>query len=121
MKKAISWTGFADARFVAAAPTFSQAKQIFWDDLKAMVPSSLVLGRISESNLSISLFNGTTIMVTGLDVPARVEGPPLAHIILDEYGNMKPDVWPEHVRPALSDTEALLISLEYQKDGIIIG
>jgi hypothetical protein len=32
-----------------------------------------------------------------------VEGTPITHICLDEYGNMKSSVWEEHVRPALSD------------------
>jgi hypothetical protein len=38
-----------------------------------------------------------------MDKPERIEGPPLAGIVLDEFGNMKPHTWSAHVRPALAD------------------
>ncbi|MBW7990026.1 MAG: hypothetical protein FVQ84_08435 [Planctomycetes bacterium] len=40
----------------------------------------------------------------GLDEPSRMEGSPVHGIVLDEIDNMKEEVWAEHVRPALSDT-----------------
>ena len=55
-----------------------------------------------ESELSIRLINGATISVVGMDKPDRIEGRPLDGIVLDEFGNMKPNVWSENVRPALS-------------------
>ena len=67
-----------------------------------MVPPHLVVS-ISESNLIISLINGSEIHVLGMDKPERVEGSPWDHGILDEIGNMKEETWGEHVRPALSD------------------
>ena len=98
---AISHTRWSSARFVLAAPTFNQAKRIFWDDIKALSPSGLVID-ISETNLIIKYFNGATITVMGMEKPARIEGPPLDGIGMDEYANMRPEVWPKHVRPALS-------------------
>ncbi len=88
-------------RFVAAAPTHSQAKAIFWDDIRDMVPDDAV-SEVSYGELWIKLVTGTRIWVCGLDRPERVEGPPLDGIVMDEYGNMKEETWPEHVRPALS-------------------
>jgi len=55
-----------------------------------------------ETELTINLVNGAKIMVIGMDKPERIEGKSLDGIILDEYGNMHPNVWPEHVRPMLS-------------------
>ena len=103
VRKALSYTGETETRFIASAPTHSQAKRIYWRDLKLLVPKTL-RSRPSESELTISLVNGAVIVVMGMDVPERVEGSPISHWLGDEYGNMKPQVWPEHVRPALSDT-----------------
>ena len=100
--KAISFTGFSNGRFVAAAPTRPQAKDIFWEDLKAMVPPALIVGRPSETELKIKLWQGAHIQVLGMDAPERIEGPALDGGVFDEYGNMKPRAWSQNIRPALS-------------------
>lgn len=92
-----------DGRYALTAPVHLQAKRIFWRDLKALIPRDMLETRPSESELSIRLINGVEIFVCGLDVPARIEGPPLDGIVLDEYGNMSPRVWTEHVRPMLAE------------------
>jgi hypothetical protein len=101
--RAIAGTSFDIPRFFAAAPTREQAKRIYWADLKAMVPRDLLAGRPSETELTIRLIHGPEIYVVGLDKPERIEGQPWDGGILDEYANMKPSAWPEHVRPALAD------------------
>lgn len=90
-----------DGWFVCAAPTRAQAKQIYWKDLKALIPSSCI-AHISETELSITLVHGPKIQVMGMDKPERIEGTPLDGILLDEFGNMKKDVWLNHIRPGLS-------------------
>jgi len=94
---------FYDAHFFAAAPTRDQAKRIYWADLKALVPKKYLAGRPKETDLIIPLINRVDIQVVGLDKPERIEGSPWDGGILDEYGNMKPEAWRLHVRPALSD------------------
>lgn len=101
VKRALAFTAFPDGWFVAAAPTRDQAKRIFWKDLKALCPASLVM-KVSESDLTITLWNGCVIQVMGLEVPERVEGTPLDGIIIDECATVKPSVWKAHVRPALA-------------------
>ena len=96
--------GTMDGWYVFAAPTRDQAKRIYWDDLKDMIPGYLMMFKPRESDLSIKLWNGAKIQVLGMDVPERVEGPPLDGIILDEYANMKSNLWHANIRPAL-DTE----------------
>ncbi len=100
--EAIRATGWDDPRFFAAAPTRDQAKAIYWNDLKAMSPRTLVTG-VSESHLSINYVNGSSVHVVGMDKPERIEGSPWNGGILDEFGNMKASAWGENVRPALSD------------------
>lgn len=105
-------TQVPDAWFVAGAPVSGQAKRIFWDDIKKLVPPDLILPTsghgsglkafISESDMSIRLRNGAMITVMGLDEASRLEGKSLDGIIMDEYASMKPGVWKANVRPALS-------------------
>lgn len=101
--KALQGSVYGDGRYFAGAPTQMQAKRIFWKDLKLLTPQSLQARQPSESELVIFLVNGSEIHVMGMDKPERIEGPPWDHGCLDEIGNMKPQTWPEHVRPALSD------------------
>jgi hypothetical protein len=93
---------WAETRYFAAAPTRDQAKRIFWKDLKALVPQNLVK-RIYESDLCIVTTGGSELWVAGLDRPQRIEGTPWDGGVLDEFANMKPTVWTENIRPALSD------------------
>ena len=99
---ALNFHEHPDGWFVAAAPTHWQARRIFWSDLKRLVPKSLQMGRPSESELVIKLYNGVRIQVLGMDAPERIEGPALDWYLGDEYGNSKKSLWDEHVRPALS-------------------
>ena len=93
-------------RFVFGAPTHRQAIDIFWDDTIAMIPCwALLTGdrrSISSSYRRIKLFNGASIEISGLDVPSRIEGPPLDGFVGDEFGNFKAGVWEQNIRPALS-------------------
>ncbi|KKN34717.1 hypothetical protein LCGC14_0790990 [marine sediment metagenome] len=92
-----------DPRFFAAAPTRDQVKRIYWEDLKALIPTRYVVGKPNESQLMIPIVNGAQIWCLGMDKPERAEGVPWDGGVLDEYGNMKKDVWPNHVRASLSD------------------
>lgn len=103
VRAALRGTAFDNPRFFAAAPTRDQAKRIYWNDLKSLVPRHLRDGRPSEGDLMIPLVNGSEIYVIGMDKPERMEGQPWDGGVLDEYGNMKEKAWPENVRPALSD------------------
>jgi hypothetical protein len=103
VKRALTGTAFDPPRFFAGAPTREQAKRIFWDDLKALVPRHLLRARPLKVDLMIPLINGAQLWVVGLDRPERIEGSPWDGGVLDEYGNMRANAWPEHIRPALSD------------------
>ena len=83
------------------APTRDQAKSIFWDDLKAMIPKFFI-AKVMETDLAIRLKNGVEIRVVGMDRPERVEGQPWDWFCLDEYANCKEEAWAAHLYPALS-------------------
>lgn len=103
VRRALYDLRFPRGAFFAAAPTRTQAKDIYWDDLIDLIPSKFILGSPKVSTLEIQLVNGNKIKVLGLDKPARIEGTPWNGGLLDEYGNMKDYAWTAHVRPALSD------------------
>ena len=60
-------------KYFHGAPTRQQAKDIFWKDLKKY--TKLFWGKIpNESELYVTLWNGTEIHVVGLDRAERIEG-----------------------------------------------
>jgi len=97
----------ASPRYFLAGPTYLQTKKIFWNDLKAMIPDgAFQVSRarsISEGELTVRL-KYSEIFLVGMDVPERIEGSMVSGGGIDEYGNMKKDVWPMHIRPMLADT-----------------
>jgi hypothetical protein len=97
----LTWHG-QPGRYFAAAPTHDQAKRIFWDDLKSLVPRRWI-GSISETDLRIVTTRGAQLWVHGLDVPQRVEGSPWDGCVIDELANCRPKLWDAHLRPALAD------------------
>ena len=99
----------AEPRYCFAAPIYNQVKKIYWRDLISMIPDWAFYPNkdrgISYSELNIRLKNNVEIFLAGMDKPERIEGPPLAGIVMDEYANMRKDTWGAHVRPALSDVD----------------
>lgn len=94
---------YPDPRLFVAAPTRDQVKRIYWTDLKMMIPQRFLAAKPNESSLMIEILNGAQIWCLGMDKPERAEGVAWDYGVLDEYGNMKKQTWPEHIRAALSD------------------
>lgn len=91
--------------YFAGAPTYAQARRIFWEDLKLLgMVKSLPGVSVSESDLKITYPHGGSITIVGLDQPQRIEGSPWGGGVIDEFGDLKPEAWPENIKPAL-DTE----------------
>ena len=89
-------------RYGYVAPYRSQAKSIAWDYLKyfsAPIPGQTV----NESELTIDFQNGSRIRIFGADNPDAMRGLYFDGVVLDEVADMKPNVWGEIIRPALSD------------------
>ncbi len=92
--------------FFAGAPTYGQAKKIWWQDLKLLSFAPLLGARaVSEGELSIKFPNGASIHVIGLDQPARIEGIPWGGGVIDEVADLKEDAIPLNVLPALSTVD----------------
>ncbi len=83
------------------APTQGQARDIMWNLL--MEVGRPVIESSHVNNMQIKLVNGTTISLKGADRPETMRGVSLKFLVLDEYADMKPDVWELILRPALTD------------------
>jgi len=94
-------TAKQNARYAYIAPYHAQAKAIAWDYLKRYAAGIAV--KVSESELQIELPNGARIRLYGADNPDSLRGLYLDGVVLDEYGDMRPTVWGEIIRPLLTD------------------
>lgn len=99
----IKATANANHKYFHAAPTHKQAKEIFWDNMKR--DYAFCMRKKSETELKITLINGTTVTALGLDVPERIEGqtPSFNGCHITEFPNLKENAFTQHVYPALSD------------------
>jgi phage terminase large subunit-like protein len=89
------------------APTFDQAKRIMWPKLRMMLGKAPE-GYIVNENVNdgwLELVNGRRIYIRGADNPDSLRGIALSFVVLDEYADMKPNVWHEIIEPALMDVE----------------
>ncbi len=89
------------ARFGYIAPYYSQAKQIAWDYLVEYTKE--IATKVSISSLSVDLFNGARITLYGADNPDAFRGLYFDGVVIDEYGDCRPNLWTEIIRPALAD------------------
>ena len=62
-----------------------------------------VIASSHVNNLQIKLVNGATIALKGADRPETMRGVSLKFLVMDEYADMKPEVWEQILRPALAD------------------
>lgn len=85
------------------APTFQQAKDIMWGMLKEL--GHEVISAAHENTAVLTLVNGRKIYLKGSDRPDTLRGVGLAYVVLDEYADMKVNVWEQIIRPALSDVQ----------------
>lgn len=92
------------ARFAYIAPFYAQAKAVAWDYLKHYAAPFLA-GQPNESELRVDLKNGARIRLYGADNAEALRGIYLHGVVLDEYGQFRPSVWGEIVRPTLADHE----------------
>ena len=91
-------------RYGYVAPFRSQAKIIAWDYLKHFT-SAIPFCKVNESELTIDFPSGSRIRVFGADNPDAMRGLYFDGVVLDEVADMKPEVWGEIIRPALSDRQ----------------
>jgi len=88
--------------YFIGAPTYSQVKSIYWEDMKRLCLTSLLpKENVRESELSIKIHSGSVIKLVSFDKPERFEGIAWTGGGIDEVANLKADAWAMHIKPAL--------------------
>jgi hypothetical protein len=92
------------------APTYRMAKRLMWETLKQAVPVSLRSAK-NETELTITLINGSKISLFGADNPDGLVGDGIDCCIIDEAALIKSlhAVYDRSIRPALADRQGKLI------------
>jgi phage terminase large subunit len=91
-----------EGRYAFIFPQRNQAKDTAWRYLRRYA-EPLLAKPPNESELRVDLVNGSMIRLYGADNPDALRGPYLDGVVLDEFADMKPEVWHEVVRPMLAD------------------
>jgi predicted phage terminase large subunit-like protein len=86
-------------------PTFQQAKDIMWNMLKELLDGTELIQQTHENTATMTLVNGRKISLKGSDRPDTLRGIGLSYVVLDEYANMKVEVWEQIIRPTLADVK----------------
>ena len=83
------------------APTFRMAKNIMWDELLDAIPRAWIK-KVNHTEMSVTLLNDSKIECKGADKPDSLRGVGLYFVVLDEFQDMKTDVWTKVIRPTLA-------------------
>lgn len=89
------------------APTFQQAKDVVWATLLSVAMPVIKTYRSNEG--IVELTNGVRIGIKGSDRPDTMRGVGLYFCVIDEMADMKPMVWEEILRPALTKSKGHVV------------
>ena len=95
-------------RFAYIAPTFKQAKAIAWDYVKQFT-AKIPYTKFNETELRVDLPNGSRITLLGSENSDGLRGIYLDGCVIDEYANVSEKLFPEIIRPALSDRKGYCV------------
>ena len=96
---------FPNQKIFAVFPSYRQAKQILWDPIKEKFISCRWAKKINESDLTITLINGSKIYLRSADNIDALRGVSMSYLIMDEAAMIDQKMWTEVCRPALSDQQ----------------
>lgn len=94
---------FPNQRVLAVAPTFKQIKNVLWDDLKSLLIERRWVRKINESELQITLVNGSKITLRSADNYDALRGGKYNFLVMDECADIHKDTWFNVLRATLSD------------------
>jgi hypothetical protein len=89
--------------FAYVSPYRSQAKAIAWQYFKD--GAHPITQSVNEQELTITLINGSQIRLYGAETADNMRGLGFSGVYMDEFGDFKPSVFGNVIRPALSDKQ----------------
>ncbi|MGK5011297.1 hypothetical protein [Janthinobacterium sp. MDB2-8] len=99
---AAEWGVSTEDEIWYCAPTFKQAKRVFWKRLKQAIPPSWRAGKPNETECSITTKAGHVIRIVGLDAYDNLRGSGLFFALVDEWADCVYAAWEEVLRQMLS-------------------
>ena len=114
----VNWAGrplTSESEVMYMAPTFDQAKGMFWPILKDVLDP--VLDSTVENIGLATLINGVRIRLKGMDNPDRARGFILRHAIMDEFADMDPSAWDVITAPSVMKTNGTALFIGTPKRG----
>ena len=98
---------FPGQRVLYIAPSYRQAKSIIFDPLVEQLSKRKWIRKINQSELTITLINGSSIELRSADAADSMRGISGSFAVLDEFAFFEKgkSVWTDVVRPLLSDQE----------------
>ena len=110
---AMKWNVSTDDEIWYAAPTFKQAKRVFWKRLKQAIPKSWINGKPNETECSITLKSGHVLRIVGLENYDNLRGSGLFFLLIDEWADCPYEAWEEVLRPMLSTCKYIIDGVQY--------
>lgn len=89
-------------RVAYIGPTYAQTERVIWDYAKYYTKPIPNI-KVNNSKLRIDFPNEARLELISADNPDSSRGAYFDFCILDEYGEMNPQIWSSVLRPALSD------------------
>lgn len=101
MYQALKWLAPPHSRIWFLAATYRQAKLITWAEFKRLIPHEAMKRKPNDTDLTITLKNGSELSLLGTDDMDMLRGPAPDGVIFEEAALHKPEVWHEVIRPNL--------------------
>jgi hypothetical protein len=105
-RTALDWLGPPQSSVWVISPTYKQAKLISWEKFKSIIPAEAMGKKPNDTELVITLKNGSKLYLMGSDTPDSLRGPEPNGVIFEEAALHKPEVWPTIIRPNLVPKKA---------------
>ena len=101
------YTKKKNAQYAYVCPFRSQAKAVAWNYLVDMTQG--IAEDVKVSELSVTLPNGAKIWLSGSDNVNALRGLYLDGVVLDEFGQCRPDLLEAVIMPCLLDRKGWLV------------
>lgn len=96
-------------RVAYIAPFRQQAKVIAWSTMIKRYAVGIPGVKFNEAELSVTFPNGAMLYILGADNPDSCRGAYWDAVVIDEYAQIKDNLWGEVLRPALTDRKGKAI------------
>jgi hypothetical protein len=104
--QALKWLGPPNSNVWWLCQTYKQAKLIAWMEFKKLIPAESMKRKPNDTDLTITLKNGSMLYLMGTDEADTLRGPKPTAVIFEEMAQHKREVWHEIIRPNLIPNKA---------------